>query len=95
MSELKDPIEIINTLIKSAEKTKKFCDVYDYKIIKMEREANDRNLLSMIKLLQDSTSNDEIQAVINAHKNNKCGCDKLDYADDLVIMTLEKLLKGE
>ena len=95
MSELKDPIKIINALIKSAEKTKKFCDVYDYKIIKMELEANDRNLLSMIKLLQDSISSAEIQAVIDAHKNNKCGCDKLDYADDLVIMTLEKLLKGE
>ena len=90
----KDPIEIINALIKSAETTKKFCDIYDYKIMKMELEANNRNLLSMTEFLQASTSNDEIQAVIDAHKNNKCGCDKLDYADDLVIMTLEKLLKG-
>ena len=95
MSELKDPIEIINAFIKYEEKNGNYCYAYDYKIIKMELEANNRNLLSMTKLLHDSISNIKIQAVINAHKNNKCGCDKLDYADELVIMTLEKLLKGE
>jgi len=57
--------------------------------------AHSASLTEMLIAIGNSTPDAKIQTVIDAHKKNKVGDDKLDYADDLVISTLERILNVE
>lgn len=68
-------------------------DYYEKFLLLSNKYAEDVGKLSAD--LENSIPIYKIKAVIYLHEKNKVGDDKLDYADDLVISTLERILNVE